>query len=277
MALPHVDLRPQSVLLTFFGDYLDDTTLAVSSSSVIELLGAAGVSEQAARATLSRMVRRSFLHRHTEGRRAFFSLTDFGLRTVLDGRNRAQEPDAFDRTWDGRWTLVSFSLPENAQRRRHELRAVLSWAGFGMVNNGLWAAPREVDAVALLEHLDVLDHVHVFSVRPEAPTDPGELARRSFDLTEVAHRYAAFLVRWRPVGRAGAAAVADPLAARVVLSADWLQVIRDDPRLPPDFLDASWPAVPARALYRGLADDLRPRAHEQAALRLERMIVPPRS
>ena len=274
VALPQVDLRPQSVLLTFFGDYLDDTSLAVSSSSVIELLDATGVSEQAARATLSRMVRRNLLHRHTQGRRAYFSLTTFGLRTVLDGRSRAQEPDPFDRGWDGRWTLVSFSLPESAQRQRHELRAVLSWAGFGMVNNGLWAAPREVDAVALLEHLEVLEHVHVFSGRPEAPTDAAALARRAFDLTAVADRYAAFLTRWRPVGRAGAGAVADPLAARVVLSADWLQVIRDDPRLPEPFLETGWPALPARDLYRGLEAALRPLALEQAALRLDRTTAP---
>jgi hypothetical protein len=46
------------------------------------------------------------------------------------------------RHWDGRWTLLSFTLPEFWQRQRHELRTRLLWAGFGPLQGGLWIAPR---------------------------------------------------------------------------------------------------------------------------------------
>jgi phenylacetic acid degradation operon negative regulatory protein len=49
---------------------------------------------------------------------------------------------AVNRHWDGRWTLLSFTLPESWQRQRHELRIRLLWAGFGPLQGGLWIAPR---------------------------------------------------------------------------------------------------------------------------------------
>jgi phenylacetic acid degradation operon negative regulatory protein len=266
-------LRPQSVLLTFFGDYVADTTQAVSSASVIALLDKAGVKAPATRATLSRMVRRGLLDRHAAGRRTFFNLTPFGLRTVLDGRSRAQTHEEIDTVWDGVWTIITFSLPGKAQRERHQLRAVLTWSGFGRVNSGVWAAPRRVDVVELLCHLDVLEHVQVFDGWPAAPTLGAELVRQSFGLDSVAANYTEFVARWRAAHAAGAGAMEDPLAARVVVSTDWLQTIRDDPRLPEEFLDGDWPAGPARNLYHALEQGLRSLAEDQALLRLEHLTV----
>lgn len=272
-ALPDVDLRPQSVLLTFFGDYVSDGEQAVSSASIVGLLSAVGVAEPAARATLSRMVRRELLRRDQVGRRAYFSLTPFGRRTVLDGRDRARNVDARDLAWDGLWTVVSFSLPEDAQRERHELRARLLWAGFGMVHAGLWVAPREVDVHAVVAELDVQDHVQVFHGQPA--TDGAELVRSAFDIESLASRYDDFLRRWRPVARRRVERLADPLTTRVVLATDWLQVIRDDPRLPVAFLDDRWPAVPAVELYRTLDQRLRPGAEDVVRRELDLVTIAP--
>ena len=271
--IPHVDLRPQSVLLTFFGDYVSDADRAVSSASVVDLLHAVGVGEPAARATLTRMVRRDLLRRDQVGRRAYFSLTPFGRRTVLDGRDRALGVDARDLDWDGLWTIVSFSLPEEAQRERHELRAQLLWAGFGMVHAGLWVAPREVDVYTLLAGLDVREHVQVFHGQPGS--DGADLVRKAYDLASLASRYDAFLRRWRPVERRSAERLADPLTTRVVLATDWLQVIRDDPRLPTAFLDDRWPATRAVDLYRTLDERLRPRAEDAVRTRLDLVAITP--
>ncbi|MFN8156229.1 MAG: PaaX family transcriptional regulator C-terminal domain-containing protein [Candidatus Nanopelagicales bacterium] len=264
--VPEVDLRPQSVLLAFFGDYASDPGAVVASAGVLDLLEPAGVGAHATRATLTRMVRRGLLHRVAEGRQAYFGLTDFGRRTVLDGRQRAQEADVVDRGWDGRWTLVGFSLPEASQRERHLLRSRLSWAGFGMVQGGLWAAPHDVDVVALLDDLDVREHVTAFRGEPLAPTETARMVSEAFDLESLAARYDAFVERWRPVADAD---VDDPLTARVVLSADWGQVLRDDPRLPLALLPQPWPALAARDLQRALDTRLRRPAETEARHRLD--------
>ncbi len=274
VGLPEVDLRPQSMLLTFFGDYADDEDQVVAATSILDLFEAVGVGEHATRATLTRMVKRGLLRRVALGRKAYFGVTAFGRRTVLDGRGRAQVADVVDRDWDGRWTFVSYSLPDAAQRERHVLRSRLTWGGFGMLQPGLWAAPREVAVIDLLADLDVMPHVHAFRGEPSAPTETGHMVAQCFDLPVLAAGYDAFLSRWGPLAADGAGVDADALTARILLATDWLLVLRADPRLPVELLPDDWPALSARALQRELETRLRPPAEREAHSRLEILTAP---
>lgn len=267
--LPEVDLRPQSMLLTFFGDYADAEDQAVAAASVIDILEAVGVGAHATRATLSRMVKRGLLRRVAVGRQAYFGPTAFGRRTILDGRERTQTADVVDRGWDGRWTFVSFSLPDSAQRERHVLRSRLAWGGFGMLQAGLWGAPREIDVVGLLADLDVLPHVSAFRGEPVAPSETEWMVAQCYDLEGLATGYEAFLRRWEPLAHAEASDGHDPLAARLLLTTDWLLTLRDDPRLPVQLLPDAWPALAALALHRALERRLRRPAERAAQRRLE--------
>lgn len=255
-------LRPQAVLLTFFGDYVADDRSFVGGGSVIALLDRIGVAEHAARATLNRMVRRGLLERRLSGRRGFYGLTDEGRAMTLGGRTRVSEQGVVARDWDGRWTVVAFSMPEEWQRERHDLRARLQWAGFGPVQGGLWVAPRAVDVTELVRGLRSEEFVRAFDAVPIAPGDAGRLIGEAYDLEGLAARYVAFDARWRPRTDAVLAA-ADPLVQRCVLSADWLQVVRGDPRLPLDHLPRPWPAVDAAGLFRDLFRKLEPAARQQ--------------
>jgi phenylacetic acid degradation operon negative regulatory protein len=262
------------MLLTLFGDYADSEDQAVSATSVLDLFESVGVGTHATRATLTRMVKRGLLRRVAVGRKAYFGVTPFGRRTVLDGRGRAQVADVVDRDWDGRWTFVSYSLPDAAQRERHVLRSRLGWGGFGMLQAGLWAAPRQVDVVDLLADLDVLPHVHAFRGEPAVPTDTGRMVAQCYDLPVLAAGYDAFLSRWRPLAADGVDLDTDALTARVLLATDWLLVLRADPRLPVELLPDGWPALPARALHRALEARLRRPAERQARSRLEILTAP---
>ena len=163
--IPPLDVRPQSLLLVLFGDHVVAERSVVSAASVTALLSSLGVGEAAARATLSRMTHRDLLERHAMGRQAFFGLTEFGRRTVLAGRARS-DAGVLVQEWDGVWTFVSFSLPEDAASTRHELRSRLSWSGLGMMRSGLWGGPQRVDVSAVLDGLDVEGHVHAFTGTP---------------------------------------------------------------------------------------------------------------
>jgi phenylacetic acid degradation operon negative regulatory protein len=261
-------LRPQSMLLTLFGDYASDEGQLVSSAGVIDVLTSAGVGAHATRATLSRMTARGLLHRVAAGRSAYFGVTEFGRRTVLQGRERAQGADVVDRRWKGGWTFVGFSLPDDSARERHDLRSRLVWAGFGLVQPGLWAAPREVDVVALLDDLSVLPYVTTFHGEPTGPTSAQQLVASAFDLETIAERYRGFHDRWSPATEAVAAGGSEPLVTRLVLNGDWLVVLRDDPRLPVSLLPEDWPAIAARDLHRTLEAALRRPAEREARHRL---------
>lgn len=255
--------RPQSLLLTFFGGYLLGRGVHVATSAVIEVLERAGVSEHATRSTLSRMARRDLLHRVRRGRQVYLGLTWRSREVLHDGEARIWRTGAVHDTWDGTWTLLSFSLPDSWQRQRHELRSRLLWAGFGPLQGGLWIAPSPVDFAVVGAGLEAAAHVRVFAARALPPTDAGALVRDAWDLNAIAARYRGFLDRWADPGRRPR--LADGLATQLVLQADWLQVIRRDPRLPVQHLPADWPAEPAQRLFRALYAELDPQARAAAA------------
>ncbi|NUU26127.1 MAG: PaaX family transcriptional regulator, partial [Streptomycetaceae bacterium] len=188
--------RLQSLMLSFLGNYVLRRDIAVFSGSFIDVFGRLGVGEHALRSTLTRMVNRGLLARHRNGRRMYFGLTELSVRVLEDGERRVWAHGAVNTTWDGRWTILTFSLPDSWQRVRHDLRSRLVWAGFGPLGNGIWIAPAQVDAAALVDGLGIDDRIKVFSGVSEAPTDIGAMLRDAYDLDELAARYKVFLDRW---------------------------------------------------------------------------------
>jgi len=97
-----VTFRPQALLLTVLGRHvLDHGSLMVGAGTFIAVLGLLGVSEQAARSTLTRMVRRGLLDRQQHGRRAYFTLSDRTTALLVEGGERIFAPAPVRQRWDG--------------------------------------------------------------------------------------------------------------------------------------------------------------------------------
>ncbi|WAU86421.1 PaaX family transcriptional regulator [Streptomyces sp. Qhu-G9] len=266
-------LRPQSLMLAFFGNHvLEEGDLCVYSGSIIDVLGRVGVGEHAVRSTLTRMANRGLLRRRREGRRMYFGLTPQVTRVLEDGRTRIWKQGAVDDDWDGTWTQLAFSLPDSWKRQRHDLRSRLAWSGFGALYSGLWIAPGDVDVSAVVAELGLTDHVKIFHARADAATDIGLMIRDTWDLGSIAARYVTFDKRWAAHLDAGAAD--DPIGIRLRLVSEWLGTIRADPRLPAQHLPPDWPARAAQLTFRRIAQQT-----EAPALRMARELldtVPPR-
>ncbi|MCG7208411.1 PaaX family transcriptional regulator [Streptomyces arenae] len=255
--------RPQSLLLTFFGNHvLELGPLGVYSGSIITVLGRAGVGEQAVRSTLTRMVNRNLLRRQRQGRRMYFGLTPLAAQILHDGRRRIWETGAVNDDWDGSWTLLGFSLPESWQRQRHDLRSQLGWSGFGPLYSGLWIAPGRVDVSAVVAELGLSAHVKIFHALADEATDIDVMIRDTWDLESIAARYADFRARWE-AWRPGADG--DAVVTRLRLVSEWLDVIRTDPRLPARHLPADWPAHAAEATFHRIAAETEAPARRMAA------------
>jgi DNA-binding transcriptional regulator PaaX len=240
-------VRPETLLLTLFGDHVLDDGIAVSTGSVIAVLGRLGVGEHATRATLSRMSRRGLLRTVRRGRQAFLELTEHGTAVLRDGQRRL-DGDVVERHWDGRWTLLTFSVPETRRADRHALRTRLGWFGFGPLRSGLWVSTSATDVSSALAELDLLQHAEVFRAEAFMWTDPTRIAREAWDLPEIAADYERFLQRWTDRTHGDL----DELSRRVQLGAEWLLLIRRDPVLPVALLPPGWPGVRASALFRTL-------------------------
>ncbi|CAM5546641.1 PaaX family transcriptional regulator [Streptomyces spiroverticillatus] len=279
-------------MLTFLGDQVLGRDVCVYSGSVIEVFARAGVGEQATRSTLTRMAGRGLLRKQREGRRMYFGLTARSEEILRDGDRRVWHTGAVNRDWDGTWTLLGFSLPESWQRQRHDLRSRLVWSGFGPLFGGLWIAPGEVDVASLVAELGLAAHVKVFRAHADAGTDIGAMIEEAWDLPELAGRYEEFVRRWIPLESAGglagapadrsadvaadaSAAIEDPLALRLRLAAEWLRIIRGDPRLPVKHLPDDWPAEQAEKTFRAVHARLGEGARESAERLLDLVAVRP--
>ncbi|MEV4805587.1 PaaX family transcriptional regulator C-terminal domain-containing protein [Nonomuraea sp. NPDC049421] len=261
--------RPQSLLLSFLGIYVLGRGTAVYSGSLIEVFARLGVSEEAVRSTLARMAKRGLLARHRKGRKTYFGLTERAEEVLEDGRRRVWETGAVNRAWDGTWTLVGFSLPDSSTR--HDLRSQLIWAGFGLLQSGMWIAPGTKDVHGILASLEasglrVSDHVTVLQARALGPTESADIVGKAFAIDEIAGRYRSFLDRWDTEHPAPEAA--DDLARQLLLHTDWLQLIRQDPHLPAEHLPPGWPAIRAEQVFHRLA-----RVYEPPAAKLASEIV----
>lgn len=252
-------LRPQSLLFAFFGSYvLEEGLEHVYSGSIIEVLARAGVGEHAVRSTLTRMVNRGLLRRQRQGRRMHFGLTAQTEQILWDGKRRLWQTSAVNDDWDGTWTLLGFSLPESWQRQRHDLRSRLTWSGFGALYSGLWIAPGDVDASALVSELGLAAHVKIFHATADDATDIGLMIRDTWDLGGVGARYADFDKRWSAWSGTDSG---DPLGIRLRVISEWLDTIRADPRLPARHLPPDWPARAAHETFHRVARQTEAPAH----------------
>jgi phenylacetic acid degradation operon negative regulatory protein len=234
------------LLLTFLGEAVLGRDLAIYSGTFVEIMQRLGVSEEATRSTLTRMVSRELLARHRRGRKMYFGLTSRAVEVLTEGADRLWNQGAVTLDRDPRWTVLGFSLPESRRDERHELRSRLRWAGFGPLRSGLWMAPGSVDVAAVLQDKRLLDHVQAFRAEPIG--DIARVVRDAFDLTAIAARYDDFLLRWRQPQPMLTAP--DDLARQLWLVSDWLLVLREDPRIPAQHLPADWPAASAEQIFR---------------------------
>lgn len=260
-------VRPETAALALFGDHVLDRGVAVSTVGIVTALGRLGIGEHAARTALGRMGRRGLLRTLRQGRQAFLGLTEHGTAVLRDGQ-RKLDGDIVDSNWDGRWTLLTFSVPESRRADRHALRTRLGWFGFGPLRSGLWVSTSDADVSATLAELDLLDHAEVFRAEAFRWTDPARIAAEAWDLPAIAAGYSDFLARWGDDGFEHL----DELSRRILLGAEWLLLIRRDPVLPSVLLPEGWPGTRAAALFRELREGWERSAGELAADVLESVV-----
>ena len=135
--------RPPRLLLTLLGDYWWQRTEPLPSSAIVALLGEFGVSDSAARAALSRLTRNGLLVTSKTGRRTFSRLSSRAAAILDDGARRIFSFGAANQPWDGMWSLVAFSIPEDNRAARDALRKQLRWLGFAPLYDALWVSPRD--------------------------------------------------------------------------------------------------------------------------------------
>ena len=80
------------------------------------------------------------------------SITDSG-KTMLDTTIESLRSSITSTTWDGKWRIVAFDIPEELSVLRHQIRSILKRAGFIKLQQSVWIFPHEChELAALIQH-----------------------------------------------------------------------------------------------------------------------------
>jgi phenylacetic acid degradation operon negative regulatory protein len=256
--------RPPRLLLTLLGDYWWRRAEPLPSAALVALLAEFGVSDSAARAALSRLTRNHLLTTSKSGRRTVVRLSDRAARILDDGGNQIFSFGRSSQPWDGMWSVVAFSVPEQNRAARDSLRKQLRWLGFAPLYDGLWVSPRD-RAIEVIGQLAELGITTATALR--ATTVPGVsqdgLPQRAWDLDNLRARYDSFIGHTEGVRERTLAGRMSPVAAlitRTRVMDEWRAFPELDPDLPDELLPEAWPRGRARELFTTTYDLLGPLA-----------------
>ena len=212
-----------------------------------------GLSEQAVRQAVSRMSRQGWLTAGKQGNRAYYALTPQGIKRVEAISPRIYEPAA---EWDGRWRLLTYSIPETNRDRRDRLRKDLTLLGLAPVSASTWISPRDVIRAVreTIEAQELQTHVHFFVADYAGPLSDRDLLAKYWDVGAIAAAYREFIAYYEPrIQRERETAGLTPEAAfveRLWLVQDFRRFVYLDPGLPSALLPPHWPGSVASALFR---------------------------
>ena len=256
--------RPPRLLLTLLGDYWWRRTEPLPSAALVALLAEFGVSDSAARAALSRLTRNQLLVTSKSGRRTVVRLSDRAARILDDGGSQIFSFGRTSRPWDGLWSLVAFSIPEQNRAARDSLRKQLRWLGFAPLYDGLWVSPRDhaVEVITLLAQLGITTAT-AFRAGTVPGVSPDGMPQCAWDLDNLQARYMAFIANaghLREHTLAGRVSPVAALVARTRVMDEWRGFPELDPDLPDELLPEAWPRATARELFTTTYDLLGPLA-----------------
>jgi phenylacetic acid degradation operon negative regulatory protein len=244
-----VPINPNTVVFALFAQYVLPRGGEVWLGSLIQAMAALGISEAAARSAVLRLKNQGILDSQRLGRRTFYWMADVGMRQLNVGGFRFSFPS--EEAWDGKWTIVVYSIPEEQRCLRDSLRSSLKWWGFGSLAPGTWISTRVLlpEIESDLRELGVWEYVSVFKSQYLGPQDPSVIAARAFpELGTLEIGYRDYIAKTKTVLHSLDAGLLDEevcFATRMHNLWEIYAVAKDDPILPPALLPEDWPRFEA--------------------------------
>ncbi len=257
----------QNLALTLVTDYTLWTRAWLPSASIVAMLDEAGIGSSAARTAVSRLYRRGVLESSRDGRYSSYRLTQAVIGNLAAGGAWIAGFGTRADPWDGFWTLVSFSFPQEERSQRRELRGQLRWLGYAPLYDALWVCP-DAPNPTVKDRLETITLGAMTMFRARAVELASQINRNpidAWDIAAIARRYDTFIGRWKPLlprVRAGKISGAAAVRARTEIMDAYRHFPIIDPQLPIELMPAHWPRADAREAFVAVYDGLASQAQE---------------
>lgn len=241
------------------GAYVRPFARTVWSGGMVALLGEFGFSDGAARAALTRLVRRDLIARVRSGRLVHYHLTPRCERLLVEGDGRIFTLGRLPAD-AGPWTVLWHQIPEDRRLERSRLARRLRFLGFGSVQDSVWVSPHDhsAEVAELLEDLGVAGFAAVFVATMREGPGWAALVGRAWNLSGLEERYEAFGSEFsRYLSPDSSLSDRHAFEIRTRMTHVFRAFAQLDPELPDELAPLSKPRSRAanifEALYTGLA------------------------
>ncbi|WP_028663187.1 PaaX family transcriptional regulator [Saccharomonospora halophila] len=259
--------EPQLLLTSLLGDFWYWRDEHIPATALVRLLADFGVTADGARAAMRRLAARGLLVVSRHGRTTAYGIPPRTSEVVIERTHQMLSFGASAPEWDGWWTVVGFSVPEQARGVRTTLRSRLRLLSFAALYDGFWVCPhdRGEQARHMLAELGV-DTATVLRCAEVPGGGEQGCPRSAFDVAGLNKEYQTFAERYEPLLRNLDAGLIDPAQAlrmRTELRMDWRRFPEIDPGLPAQLLPQDWHRPHAQQVFVRIYDLLGPLAEER--------------
>lgn len=167
-------------------------------------------------------------------------LTRKGLAAGQVGSDPEQR---WHRSWDGKWRVILFDLPEEERESRRILRRKLQASGFGCMQRSAWISPDPVDGLAVkLQPLAVnAANLVLLDATPSGGEHSADLVRAAWDFKRINEAWEKLEFHLGAPPGTSQLAAKDKLVRWVTKERELLQgCFRFDPFLPKELLPADY-------------------------------------
>jgi len=210
--------------------------------------------------TVERLRQDGSIRRERRKGRVYLCITDHGRQFLENRRPRGRDPP---KTWDRRWRLVIFDIPEKRKSDRFRIRQFLSTLGFARMQKSVWIAPHDFEerVQEFAHRIDIHSFVFQLTVERFRGLEERELASSLWDIRGLQGQYQTLIRTYAE--KMAALPVSSEYA--VILRRrflndllwDYRSILAQDPQLPAGLLPADWSGETAEQFIdrcRGLLD-----------------------
>ncbi|MBM7095945.1 phenylacetic acid degradation operon negative regulatory protein PaaX [Bacillus sp. H-16] len=258
-------MNTRSMIFTLYGDYIRHYGNEIWIGSLISLLKEFGHNEQSIRAAISRMSKQGWVQSRKEGNKSYYFLTERGVNRIEEAADRIFKLK--NESWDGKWRMLMYTIPETKRNIRDELRKELVWSGFGTLSNSCWISPNPLDKQVddLIKKYDISSYVHFFVSDYKGPRDHHQVIEECWNLSDINDRYQAFISTYsekyiidkNKIAK-GEITDGECFVERTKLVHEYRKFLFVDPGLPEELLPKKWLGEYAASLfadyYKALAE-----------------------
>ena len=247
----------RSMIFTLYGDYIRHYGNEIWIGSLIRLFEEFGHNGQSVRAAISRMSKQGWIQARKEGNKSYYFLTERGEARMEEAANRIFKLKP--QTWDGKWRVLMYNIPEEKRSVRDELRKELVWSGFGTMATSCWISPNnlEKELYDIIEKYDIKPYVHFFLANYDGPKKDKNLIEESWDIEAINAKYQDFInthsanyVIAKDKMTNKEMTEAECFVERAKLVHEYRKFLFIDPGLPEELLPEKWLGTQASNLFR---------------------------